>query len=482
MLEAEDPIMDRIQFALRKQLKGAYDVAALKVSEQVEELSRNKRQREDIGVSLYAVQQQLAKLQMNLEKVHDNHAIIAQMRESAEDDLTKVRAAYEGKYRDAKEHRAKGENYQAELDQLAMTLRQVEAYNDQMKGEIAVTRRATYKAEESITQLEGGKRLQDEMIDKLNEQLKRSQEELALNEAQLIAQRGEAGAADQTLRDAWQEMEAINYEKKQLLAQWKSALLGMQRRDEALQATENALHKQREQEQAIEGEVRGLKKMIKKEQEKNETLVATQNKLDAEMKIVMAGHAEVRRTELQHNEKFAMLNKSLEQTDVELNKVNQQHATLTAEVTAIETQLQRTLLDAKKMEDAVMANLGEQMAVEKGTANTAKEAAHVRLSVQDKEMEQAQLQNELARLKVDALNTVSHNSQLAALLKSTNLELVEKDALMAKYEAESRRRNTEVEKKAHDLDLLNRKFDGLMKARAGVEDLDEDTEIGRAHV
>ena len=165
-----------------------------------------------------------------------------------------------------------------------------------MKGEIAVTRRATYKAEESITQLEGGKRLQDEMIDKLNEQLKRSQEELALNEAQLMAQRGEAGAADQTLRDAWQEMEAIGYEKKQLLAQWKSALLGMQRRDEALQATENALHKQREQEQAIEGEVRGLKKMIKKEQEKNETLVATQNKLDAEMKASMAAHLTRTRT------------------------------------------------------------------------------------------------------------------------------------------------------------------------------------------
>ena len=27
---------------------------------------------------------------------------------------------------------------------------------------------------------------------------------------------------------------------------------------------------------------------------------------------------------------------------------------------------------------------------------------------------------------------------------------------------------------AHDLDMLNRKFDGLMKARAGVDDLDED--------
>ena len=161
MLEPEDPLMDRIQFALHKQLKGAYDVAALKVSEQTEELTREKRKREDVGVQLYAVQQQLAKLQMNLEKVHENHAIISQMRESAEDDLTKVRAAYEQKYKEIKDHRNKYDKYQAELDQLAMTLRQVEAYNEQMKGEIAVTRRATYKAEESITQLESGKKSQD---------------------------------------------------------------------------------------------------------------------------------------------------------------------------------------------------------------------------------------------------------------------------------------------------------------------------------
>ena len=46
----------------------------------------------------------------------------------------------------------------------------------------------------------------------------------------------------------------------------------------------------------------------------------------------------------------------------------------------------------------------------------------VRLAVQDKEMEQAQLQNELARLKVDTLNTISHNSQLVAQLKASNAD------------------------------------------------------------
>ena len=79
MLEPDHPAMARIQFALQKQLKGAYDLAGLKLSEQGEELARQKRKREDVGVQLYSVQQHLAKLQMNLEKVHENHSIISQV-------------------------------------------------------------------------------------------------------------------------------------------------------------------------------------------------------------------------------------------------------------------------------------------------------------------------------------------------------------------------------------------------------------------
>ena len=41
------------------------------------------------------------------------------------------------------------------------------------------------------------------------------------------------------------------------------------------------------------------------------------------------------------------------------------------QVAALETQLQKILLEAKQMEDAAMASLGEQMATEKGTHATA---------------------------------------------------------------------------------------------------------------
>ena len=209
MLGAAHPMMERIQFALAKQLRGAFDVVNVKLREESEELGRTKRSREDVGVQLYQTQQQLAKLQMNLEKVHENGSIISQMRESAEEDLVRVRASYVEQQEETQGQRAKYGKYQAELDQLSATIRQVEAYNEQMKSEIAVTRRATYKAEESVVKLEAGKKAQDVIIDNLNEKLKRSQEELALNEAQLLAQQQETGAANATLKGAADEMEAI---------------------------------------------------------------------------------------------------------------------------------------------------------------------------------------------------------------------------------------------------------------------------------
>lgn len=71
----------------------------------------------------------------------------------------------------------------------------------------------------------------------LQETLKSQGQQVALYEAQLAAQRRETQAAQDTLSEAASEMEAINFEKKQLTLQWKSSLIGMARRDEALQVS-----------------------------------------------------------------------------------------------------------------------------------------------------------------------------------------------------------------------------------------------------
>lgn len=61
----------------------------------------------------------------------------------------------------------------------------MEVYNTQMKSEIAVTRRTTYRAEEAVGILEKDKKRQDHLIDQINEEIKRMKEQEALLAAQL---------------------------------------------------------------------------------------------------------------------------------------------------------------------------------------------------------------------------------------------------------------------------------------------------------
>lgn len=83
---------------------------------------------------------------------------------------------------------------------------------------------------------------------------------------QVDAQKAETRAATETLVEAEQEMEAIHFEKRQLTAQWRSSLLAISRREEALAAIKEAIHKQEEQERSIVSELARFKKDIQAQQ------------------------------------------------------------------------------------------------------------------------------------------------------------------------------------------------------------------------
>ena len=60
----------------------------------MEEVKRIKLKREESGVELYTVQQQLAKLQMSLEQAHEQFNIMSQMRMGSEEDNQQISDAY----------------------------------------------------------------------------------------------------------------------------------------------------------------------------------------------------------------------------------------------------------------------------------------------------------------------------------------------------------------------------------------------------
>lgn len=192
------------------------------------------KKREDIGVELYSVQQQLARLQALLEGTESSSAVMTGYRQEAERKKRLLQDEYETISANLDTNQKNLEVHKSNVERMNTTLKQVKLYSSDLDSKIMVAKRTTLKAEADIIKREMEKRTQDYYIDNLTNQLRRLQEQRALFETQYVAQQGETRAAMETLHEASVEMEAVQYEKRQLLHQWKSSLIGVERRDVVL--------------------------------------------------------------------------------------------------------------------------------------------------------------------------------------------------------------------------------------------------------
>mgnify|MGYP003348749347 FL=1 len=103
------------------------------------------------------------------------------------------------------------------------------------------------------------------MIDNMNEEIKRLNEQKTLYQAQLISQKEETAAARNTQKEADIEIERIEMSKKMLLEDWQKAIFGMQQRDNALQQIKELIKQKNDEIMKVESEISGFKNETQKE-------------------------------------------------------------------------------------------------------------------------------------------------------------------------------------------------------------------------
>lgn len=72
--------MQRWQAALTKQLTDEHERVDLELIESEDKLKKIEKSKEDIGVQLYGVQQQLAENQMTYEQTKENYNLVQRLR------------------------------------------------------------------------------------------------------------------------------------------------------------------------------------------------------------------------------------------------------------------------------------------------------------------------------------------------------------------------------------------------------------------
>uniref|UniRef100_A0A7M4FLL4 Coiled-coil domain 40 molecular ruler complex subunit n=1 Tax=Crocodylus porosus TaxID=8502 RepID=A0A7M4FLL4_CROPO len=469
VLDPEHPLMKRFQAALKNYLTKQMAKVNLDLRELKEATKKGKLQREELGVVLYGVQQQLARLQMELEKNHSRHSQIAMVRRQLEDELQDLRTMYKKACQNTQDERRRVSALQTEVENLALNLFYMQNMGQDVRDDISVMKRAVKKAEVEQMQAEVEKKKQDLHVDHLTRKVSELQEQIALYKAQCIAQAEDTRLTRQAVSEACMEIQAINLEKKQLMQQWNSSLTGMKRRDEAYTAMQEALRQSRHQLTSMEMEIEIYKKSITKEEERNELLATILNRSenDANMSRKLIAQCLAKQDALQVE--FSTYTRALHETEQALGRASLDQATRLNELGIVKKEIEKETECKQEVENEIMAKLQDQLMSSKAAKYFSQLAAKLQMRKMDLEMHFSKVDNDTAQVTLDITHTNCRLSTLQKTLSELEKETKMINDLVSHSEIEIAKRNQLIERKQGIINLYNKKMETMISQLGGQE-------------
>jgi chromosome segregation ATPase len=460
-LAAYDPLMARYQTAEQAQLEKEDKRLEIEFKQTEENCKSLRRTKEDIGVRLYGLQQQLAENQVEYERAHENHNQIQKTRLDEEQRLKHVNEMYEAKKAEVQDLRKKKEKAQKELDATIRNVQEVRKYNENSKNQILITKTVSHTAEENVMQLEKDKKRQDYLIDQMTEEMKRLIEESNIISAQLVSQKAETEEAKKILADAQQEMQKILASKKNLLERWQKSLTVMAKMDITLQSIRDHLDEQREVNLQLKAEVSGIAIEISNENQVCQEILAKKAGLDRQRAKLEEQANRISAEKQKVLDQHGILTASLKNTELEIASSEQEIKSIEENMNSIESNIMKLHTETKRQMEELINQKSLHMTIEKTATNLMKQAFQIAAEVEEQEMELAEKENEIARVRIDQLNT---KSQVEALEKKKS-EVIEerkkREVLVATYEINIRQSQELNEKKQHEVGELNKINDKL---------------------
>ncbi|KAM9211699.1 coiled-coil domain-containing protein 40-like [Leptosomus discolor] len=468
VLDLEHPLMRRFQAALKSHLTKQMEKVSLELQELRAAAKKGQAEREELGLVLYGAQQQLARLQLELEKSHDRRSQVAAARQQLEEELEGLRLTYKQMCQNTHDERQKVSAMQTQLENLALHLFYVQN-TDHMHHNILLTKRSTKRAELEKAQADVEKKKQDLLVDRLTRKAYELQEQIALFEAQFVAQAEDTKVTRQAANEACMEVQAINMEKKRLMNHWNSSLAGMKQRDEAYIATQALLSKYRHDLKSLETDIHGCRKSIRKEEEKNELLVAilSRSQNDANMTKKLIAQCLSRQEALKvESGTYARV---LHETEQALNRTRMDQAACLNQLLSISKDIEKGT-DAKvQMENEIMAKLQDQMVSSKATKHFSQLAAKLRRRKTDLELHFSKVENDVAQVILNATHTSCRLTVLQNTLCQLDKEVKNTRDLISCRESEIARCSLLTENRQAALSQYNKRLEKILARQGGQE-------------
>ncbi|NWU48361.1 CCD40 protein, partial [Dromas ardeola] len=469
VLDPEHPLMRRFQAALKNYLTKQIEKVNLELRELRTATKKSKVQREELGVILYGAQQQLAHLQMELEKSHDRCSQMATARQQLEEELEGLRLTHKQMCQNTDDERKKVSAMQTQVENLALHLFYMQNMDQDMRHNILLMKQSTKKAEAEKVQAEVEKKKQDLLVDRFTRKAYELQEQIALFEAQFVAQAEDTKVTRQAVNEACMEVQAINMEKKRLMNHWNSSLAGMKQRDEAYIATQDLLSKYRHDLKSLEMDIHGCRKSIRKEEEKNELLVTilsrSENNANTTKKLIAQCLSRQEALKVESGT-YARI---LHETEQALNRTKMDQAARLSELLSISKDIEKGTDAKERMENEIMAKVQDQMMSSKATKHFSQLSAKLHRRKMDLELHFSKVENDIAQVILNATHTNCRLTILQKTLCELDEEIKNVNDLISHSESEIAKCSLLIENKQGVISQYNKRLEMILSQQGGQE-------------
>ncbi|NWW84172.1 CCD40 protein, partial [Rhynochetos jubatus] len=468
-LDPEHPLVIKFQAALKNHLTKEMEKMNLELQELRTAKKKGEAEIEELEAILCGEQQELAHLQRELEKIHDRCSQTATVRRQLEEEVEGLRLSYKKTCQNAEDERKQVSAMQTQLDNLALHLFYMQNVDQDMHHNILRLKQSANKAEAEEVQAEVEKKREDLLVERLTRQACELQEELALLEAQYVAQVEDTKVIRQAVNEACMEVQAINMEKKRLLSHWNSSLAAMQQRDEAYIATQELLSKHRHDLKSLEMDIHGYRKPIRKEKEKNELLVTilsrSQNKANTTKKLL----AQCLERQEALKVECSTYSRILHETERALSRTRMDQAACLDELLSIDKDIKKETDAKEQMENEIMAKVQDQMISSKATKRFSQLAAELHRRKTDLELRVSRVENDIAQVILNA----THTDRRLTVLQKTRCELDEEiktiHDLIGQGERKLARCSVLMESKQGVISQYNKRLEAILSQQGQQE-------------
>ena len=469
-LPADHPHLRRFQISLEDQLKAEEEQFRLLYKEKSEDSKKIKREREEIGIALYSLQQQFATVESAFNEKYSQCRALDEQVKQEENRLTEELKMYNDKYTSVKEQEKMVLQSHEDLNQLNSMLQYVDTYNLQVQSEIKVTKTTANKVEENIVNQERKKKEQDFFIDLLEMRVKNLTEKKLLFDAQLKSQQEETKEARMNLAEANEEIQNICERKRNLIKDLDKTIFNMRSKDNAKITVLKNIEEQEEEKLKLDSQINRYRILIKNENAKNNELEDTLKQLAKKLRVVENNIKDLNEKHGKLEEKRHFIQTSINKTNNEIENLKKIQNNLEFELDIINKNKVKLLNEARALQDKNLIVLSNKETHEKQGDNLIKANQQLNKEMFDVLVEKDTKGNEMIRVQIDKINCESQNIKLKNKLELMNEEITKLEDDYNKKSLRIKANHKALEKKQLEMDKLNKDYGELMKNKKGEDE------------